>query len=112
MPAPPMSALATGHLRQQVLMLYLSTSALDSQVLSWSLYDGAGTGTGVTGEETEPPYPTGLAAMQDGWRLLALSELRPGPVGLEYATSFHNFEFVFERIVELAEDVTGESSHG
>src|SRR5579875_761917 len=103
MTAPPMPALATGRLRQQLLMLYLSTSALDSQVLAWSFYDGAGTGTGQAGDQTEPPYPTGLAALQDGWRLLALSELRPGPVGLEYTTSFHNFEFVFERIVDLAD---------
>lgn len=91
--------------RQQLLFLYLGTSALDSHVLAWTFYDGAGTGTGQTGDQSEPPYPTGLAALQDGWRLMSLSELRPGPVGLEYATSFHNFEFVFERMVDISEGV-------
>ena len=32
--------------RQQVLVLYLATSSLQSRVVSWSMYDGASTGLG------------------------------------------------------------------
>ena len=39
-------------LRQKVLTLYLSTSALDSQVLGWAIYDGTGAENFTTGDNT------------------------------------------------------------
>ena len=33
---------ATPQLRQQLLVLYLGTSALDSDVIGWTRYDGTG----------------------------------------------------------------------
>lgn len=61
--------------RQQVLVLWLASSALDSNVLGWAFYDGAaGAGPGLDGE---PPYDTGVAALVDGWRLLQMSPLLP-----------------------------------
>lgn len=88
-----------GDVRQQVMVLYLRSSALDGWVVGWSVYDPAGTATGEIGEEDEPPYLTGLDALRDGWRLLSMSQLFPPARGLEYSTDQHNFEFVFERLV-------------
>jgi hypothetical protein len=85
--------------RQQVMVLYLGGSALDGRVVAWSVYDPAGTAAGEIGEEDEPPYRTGLEALQDGWRLLSMSQMLPPARGLEYSTDHHNFEFVFQRLV-------------
>lgn len=86
-------------IRQQVLVLYLASSALDGPVVAWSVYDPATSAAGAIGEEDEPPYRSGLDALRDGWRLLSMSQLLPPARGLEYSTDHHNFEFVFERLV-------------
>ncbi|WP_232820192.1 hypothetical protein [Brachybacterium sp. YJGR34] len=88
------------HLRQQVLILYLGTSALDSAVIGWSRYDGTGRSRPTMGDSDEPPYPTGLDALQDGWRLLQMSQLLPHQRGHEYDVSYLPYEFLFERLVE------------
>jgi hypothetical protein len=85
--------------RQQVLVLYLSTSSLASKVVGWSLFDGASSEVEEAGGMSLPPYVTGLDALRDGWRLFQASQLLPPPVGAEYATSFQKFEFFFERLV-------------
>jgi hypothetical protein len=85
--------------RQQVLVLYLAGSALDTTVVAWSTYDGAATTTAETGEDDAPPYRTGLEALRNGWRLLSMSQLLPPERGLEYSTDHHNYECVFERLV-------------
>lgn len=94
------TALGTG-LRQQVLVLYLSTSALDSRVVGWSVYDGTGRTTPTTGDSDEPPYDTGVAALVDGWRLIQASQLIPPYPGHEYDVSFLKHEFFFEKLVEV-----------
>ena len=86
--------------RQKVLVLYLADSALDSRVVSWSQWDGTGDHEHVAGDTTEPPYPTGLDALRDGWRLVQMSPLAPHPPGTEYQTSYLKYEFVFEQLVE------------
>ena len=86
-------------LRQQVLFLYLSTSALDSSVVGWSSYDGTGRTSPTTGDGDEPPYATGLDALLDGWRLFQVSQLLPPSPGHEYDVSFLKHEFAFERLV-------------
>jgi hypothetical protein len=84
--------------RQQVLMLWLASPSLDAHVLGWSFFDGtAGVGPRPT---ADPPYPSGVAALQDGWRLLQMSPLTPPVPGHERDTSFLKHEFVFERLVE------------
>lgn len=85
-------------IRQQVLTLYLSTSALDSRVLGWSMYDGTGKQAHTTGDSDKPPYETGLDALRDGWRLLQLPVLIPPYPGEEYSTSFMKYGFVFEKL--------------
>jgi hypothetical protein len=85
--------------RQQVLMLWLASPSPDAHVLGWSFFDGtAGAGPQP---DVDPPYATGVAALQDGWRLLQMSPLLPPVPGHERETSFLKHEFVFERLVEL-----------
>ncbi|NGN62847.1 hypothetical protein G5C51_02880 [Streptomyces sp. A7024] len=98
-----MTAPTTTALRQQLLVLYLSTSALDSPVVAWSRYDGTGRTTPTAGDSDEPPYPTGVAALLDGWRLIQVAQLIPPARGHEYDTSFLKHECFFERIVDLRE---------
>lgn len=87
--------------RQQVLVLYLATSALDSPVVAWAWYDGTGQESSETGDHPEPPYETGLAALRDGWRLFWCSPLGAPLPGREYTTSYQKFEFFFERFAEI-----------
>ncbi len=87
--------------RQQVLVLYLADSALDSPVIAWSFWDGAGGPRRMAGDEDEPPYRTGLAALRDGWRLFQASQLLPHAPGAETQTSYLKYEFLFEQLVEV-----------
>jgi hypothetical protein len=88
--------------RQQVLFLYLATSALDTAVVGWSFYDGAGSGpTPPVDDAAAAPYATGVDALRDGWRLIQVSPLLPPTPGAERAVSYLKHEFVFERLVEV-----------
>lgn len=87
--------------RQEVLVLYLSTSALDSPVVGWSRYDGTGRTRPTTGDSDEPPYASGLDALLDGWRLFQSSQLLPPYPGHEYDTSFLKHEFFFEKMTDV-----------
>ena len=95
--------------RQQVLVLYLANSALDSRVKGWSLYDGTGKNSYTTGDASsdaagsvqEAPYQTGLDALLDGWRVIQFPQLIPPYPGEEYSTSFMMYEFVFEKLVAV-----------
>ncbi|GAA1973099.1 hypothetical protein [Kitasatospora viridis] len=88
-------------MRQQLLFLYLSSSALDSDVVAWSSYDGTARTTPTTGDGTEPPYPTGTDALAAGWRMIQCSQLMPPQAGNEYSTSYLRHEFVFEKLVTI-----------
>jgi hypothetical protein len=87
--------------RQQVLILYLATPALDSEVCAWTLYDGTGRSRPTTGDDDVPPYATGLEALTDGWRLIQLSAVTPPVPGHEYDVATLRHEFVFERLVGI-----------
>jgi hypothetical protein len=87
--------------RQQVLVLYLSNSALDSRVKGWSIYDGTGQNQYTTGDSETPPYGSGLEALQDGWRVIQFPQLIPPYPNMEYTTSFQMYEFIFEKLVEI-----------
>ena len=89
------------QLRQKVLILYLSNSALDSQVKGWTVYDGTGQDAFTTGDSDTPPYETGLDALKDGWRVIQFPQLIPPYPGLEYTTSFHQYEYIFEKLEAL-----------
>ncbi|MEI7593635.1 MAG: hypothetical protein WCK41_10485 [Actinomycetes bacterium] len=88
-------------MRQQVLVLFLASSALDANVIGWSFYDGASHGpTPPVDARVEPIYPTGVDALRDGWRLIQVTPLLPAAPGAEYQVSFLKHEFVFEKMVE------------
>lgn len=89
------------HLRQQLLILYLGTSALDSTVIGWTRYDGTGRSHPTMGDSDQPPYATGLEALVAGWRLIQMSQLNAHQPGHEYDVSYLPYEFLFERLVEV-----------
>ncbi|MGD8417442.1 MAG: hypothetical protein PVH91_10320 [Pseudomonadales bacterium] len=87
-------------IRQRVLVLYLSSSALDSSVIAWANYDGTGRTRPMAGDESEPPYRTGVHALRDGWRLIQASALAQHGHGDEFRTGYFKYEFFFEKLVE------------
>jgi len=89
--------------RQQVLILYLESSALDSRVIAWASYDGSGRQEHLAGDESEAPYRTGLNALRDGWRLFQASQLLPHAGGDEFRTDYLKYEFFFEKLVNIDE---------
>lgn len=89
--------------RQQVLVLWLAHSGLDAEVVAWSRWDGTGAREYTAGDEEEPPYGTGLDALRDGWRLLQTSPLLPHGHGEEFRLGYLKYEFLFEKLVDVAE---------
>ena len=87
--------------RQQVLVLYLSSSALDSPVVAWAMYDGSGETRHMSGDNDEPPYRSGLGALRDGWRLIQASPLINHEPGNEFRTGYLKYEFFFEKLIEV-----------
>lgn len=89
------------RLRQQVLLLCLRTPELDAPVTAWSFHDGSGRGETLDGRSHgRPPYDNGVAALEDGWRLIQMTPpAQPAP-GDEHRVSFLKHEFVFERLVD------------
>lgn len=81
--------------RQQILQLWLKVAALDASVSAWSFYDG--TDGALPLPDEDPPYPTGVAALRDGWMLLQA----PGPIGPDDTHGELTAEFVFERRITL-----------
>ncbi|HXU61355.1 MAG TPA: hypothetical protein VN962_06615 [Polyangia bacterium] len=88
-------------LRQQLLILYATTSSPDSDVGAWSIFDGTGRQPHMAGDTDKPPYPSVLAAMRDGWRVIQLPALQAAPPGAEHDTAFLRYEFVLEKLVEV-----------
>jgi hypothetical protein len=68
--------------------------------VGWAFHDGA-QGRGPGAAQGDPPYATGVAALEDGWFLLQSSALLPLTPGAEYEVGYLPNEFVFERRVEL-----------
>ncbi len=90
--------------RQQILYLWMQGSSLDEQVVAWSFYDGT-SGGGPQPPDADgagkPPYANGVRAMEDGWMLLQSAPLIPPAPGQEHINAYLEYEFVFERRVEL-----------
>ena len=88
------------ELRQKLLILYSHTPDLNSGIGAWSLYDGTGKERHTTGDADSPPYPSVLAAMRDGWRVLQLPQQFPAYPGMELSTAYLRFEYVLEKLEE------------
>ncbi len=89
--------------RQQVLVLYLATSALDTNVIGWANYDGTGRNFHMAGDSDVPPYKTGLDALLDGWRLIQANPLLTHIQGNEFKTDYLKYEFFFEKWEPMSE---------
>ena len=63
----------------------------------------------MSGDADEPPYATGLAALQDGWRLIQASPLLDHGVGGEFRTGYLKYEFFFERLIDMGEADVGDA---
>lgn len=87
-------------LRQQILYLWLEEGALDTQTVGWAFHDGS-SGHGPPLPEAEPPYPTGLAALEDGWFLIQSPAPHPLQPNAEHEVSYLANEFIFERRIEI-----------
>jgi hypothetical protein len=90
------------NIRQNVLVLYLETSALDSRTIAWSIYEGASEARHDAGDSDAPPYPSGLAALRDGWRLFQAAPLQQHVSGDEFRVGYLKYEFLFEKLVDGA----------
>jgi hypothetical protein len=90
-------------LRQQILYLWLDEGALDNAVVGWAFHDGTrGLGPGLAQtSEAQPPYATGVAALEDGWFLFQSPILHPVNPAAAHTVSYLPNEFVFERRVEV-----------
>ncbi len=88
------------NIRQNVLVLYLESSALDSRTIAWSIYEGASNARHDAGDSDEPPYTTGLAALRDGWRLFQASPLQQHSAGDEFRVGYLKYEFLFEKLID------------
>jgi hypothetical protein len=83
--------------RQKLLFLYLSHSDLYSRVVAWSLFDGT-TRKKPSLDQATPPYPTGVDAMRDGWRVIQVSPLMAPPPGLEFDVDYLANEVILEKL--------------
>ncbi len=84
--------------RQKLLVLYAHSPDLHSQTVAWSLYDGAGEDRSSSGDSEEPPYPSVVAAMRDGWRVVQFPQQYPAYPGMEYNTSYLKYEYILEKM--------------
>lgn len=90
--------MGSGKTRQKVLVLYLANSSLEASVKAWAVYDGTGKQRHMPGDSQEPPYPNGLAALLDGWRLIQATPLINHSHGEEFRMGYLKYEFFFEKL--------------
>jgi len=91
--------------RQQVLYLWMAGSSLDEKVVGWAFHDGTEGAGPQLPEPKRPgdgPYSNGLCALQDGWMLLQSAQLTSPAPGQEHLNAYLEYEFVFERRVDLS----------
>ncbi len=87
--------------RQQVLYLWLIDSSLDSAVVGWAFYDGTSGHPDYALPAEDPPYRSGLAALEAGWMLIQSSRTEEVDAG-NHTNTYLRHEFVFERRIDLA----------
>ena len=80
--------------------MYLKSSALDSEVVSWAYY-GTGETRPMAGDWDERAYRTGVGALRDGLRLIQASPMIPEPPGDGFETGYLKYEFFFEKPVDV-----------
>ena len=86
--------------RQQILYLWLAEGAIDTKVVAWAFHDGTRK-MGRPLPEEQPPYETGVQALEDGWFLFQSPAPYPLQQGSEHGISYLANEFVFERRFDM-----------
>lgn len=89
------------EIRQKLLVLYAHNPSLNSGVGAWAQYDGTGQTRPGTGDGDQPPYPSVVDAMKDGWRVIQFPQQFPAFPGTEYQTHYLKYEFILEKLVEV-----------
>lgn len=84
--------------RQKLLVLYLHSPDLNSNVVGWSIFDGTGKTRHSTGDTPEPPYASVVDAMKAGWRVIQFPQQFPAYPGMEYNTSYLKYEYILEKM--------------
>ncbi|NKB65666.1 MAG: hypothetical protein GKR89_01275 [Candidatus Latescibacteria bacterium] len=82
---------------QQVLYLYSKSTNMRSPLAGWNLYDPTQPHQ-PTLPSQEPPYPSVIAALADGWRIVQF----PVPQLHRFSdidNDYLGFEFILEKIV-------------
>jgi hypothetical protein len=87
-------------LLQRILVLWSANPDLASPICAWSAYDPDSVQGATVGQEDEPPYPTVVAALRGGWRIIQYPIAIPAGVGLEHDTGALKHEFVLEKMQE------------
>ncbi|MCA1595648.1 MAG: hypothetical protein LC772_04395 [Chloroflexi bacterium] len=91
-------------LRQQIMILHLSSPDLSSNTVAWALFDGAAKPDHrqmQSGDQDQPPYHSVLDAMRDGWFVIQIPTLPYFVHGQEHETGHLPYEYVLERRVEI-----------
>jgi hypothetical protein len=85
---------------QRLLILYAHSPDLASPVCAWSAFDADSTVASDVGTSSTPPYPTVVAALRAGWRVIQYPIAIPAHPGHEHDTGFLKHEYVLERLEE------------
>lgn len=83
--------------RQQLLFVWTDDSSLQGRIVAWSFHDGRD----PEADATELDYRRAVDVLADGWRLIQCSQLHTRPAGDEHQHGVLEFEWIFERIVQL-----------
>ena len=85
--------------RQKLLLLCSAGADATSEIVAWTLYDGTAAydfdGTDLLTSD-EPPFPSVLAAMRAGWRVLKVPEIKTGREADEYQLGALPYEWHLE----------------
>jgi len=82
---------------QRLLILYSYSPDLASPVCAWSVFDADSTIASQVGVDSVPPYPSVVAAMRAGWRVIQYPLATMAVPGHEHDTGVLKHEVVLEK---------------
>ncbi len=85
---------------QRLLILYAHSPDLASPVCAWSAFGPDSTVASGVGTTDTPPFPTVVAAMRAGWRVIQYPVATIPFPGHEHDTGALKHEYVLEKLEE------------